>query len=119
MNKRGIPFIDLSFRHSPFAEAFHRDLERVLASGSYILGEEVLAFEKMIKRYTGAKHAIGVGNGTDALILCLKTLGIGQGDEVITTPMSYLASTSAIALSGATAVFVDIDSSLNVDPAKM
>jgi dTDP-4-amino-4,6-dideoxygalactose transaminase len=85
----------------------------------YILGREVQDFEAEIASFTGAAHAVGVANGTDALMLCLKASGIGPGDEVITTPMSYLATASSIALCGATAVFVDVDDSLNIDPARI
>lgn len=116
---RGIKFIDLAGKYEPLTQAFHEDLDRVLSSGNFVLGEELQKFEAAIVDFTGAKNAVGVGNGTDALILCLKAAGVGRGDEVITTPMSYLASTSSITLCGATAVFVDIDRSLNMDPSKI
>lgn len=116
---RGIKFLDLAQKYRRHAEAFHADLERVLSSGTFVLGEELEIFENAVVDFTGAKHAVGVGNGTDALVLSLKAAGVGRGDEVITTPMSYLASTSAITLCGATAVFVDIDRSLNMDPSKI
>lgn len=114
-----ISFIDLAAKYAGFAKQLHEDLGRVLSSGSYILGSEVARFEGSIKDFTAAKHAVAVANGTDALILSLKAAGVGPGDEVITTPMSYLATTSSIALSGATAVFVDVDASLNLDPERI
>lgn len=112
-----IEFVDLSLKFKKHLPAFRECLERVLDSGSYILGNEVKGLEAAIKKYTGAQYAVAVANGTDALYLSLKAAKIGAGDEVITTPMSYLATTSSIALSGATAVFVDVDSSLNLNPS--
>lgn len=119
MHRRQLPFIDLAAKYARFATRYQEDLARVLASGQFILGNEVSGFETAVKAYTGAAHAIGVANCTDALILCLKAIGVGGGDEVITTPMTYLATTSAIALCGATAVYVDIDDSLNLDPDRI
>ncbi len=119
MKTKKITFIDLVSKYKPFVEQFHKDLDRVLASGTFILGQEVLRFEESIKHSTKTAGAIGVGNGTDALILCLKAMNIGPRDEVITTSMSYLATASSIALVGATAVCVDIDNSLNLDPDKI
>jgi dTDP-4-amino-4,6-dideoxygalactose transaminase len=119
MSKRHLPFVDLAAKQARFAARYQEDLARVLASGYFILGNEVSSFENAVVQFTGAAHAVGVANGTDALVLCLRAIGVGSGDEVITTPMSYLATTSAIALSGATAVFTDIDDSLNLDPDKI
>ena len=117
MTTRSIKFIDLSRKYAPLARELQQDLERVVSSGSFILGDELEAFEADIVEYMGSAHAVGVGNGTDALMLCLRAAGVGPGDEVITSPMSYLATASCIALVGATAVFVDVDESLNLDPA--
>jgi dTDP-4-amino-4,6-dideoxygalactose transaminase len=119
MARRQIRFVDLGAKYAHHVAQFHRDLDRVLTSGWFILGGEGERLEERVKRFTGAEHAIGVGNGTDALILSLKAMGIGPGDEVITTPMSYLATTSTIALCGATAVFVDVDDTLNLDPEQI
>jgi dTDP-4-amino-4,6-dideoxygalactose transaminase len=83
--------------------------ERVLASGWYILGAEVEQFEKMWAEACGAKYAVGVGNGMDAIEISLRLLGIGPGDEVITTPMTAFASVLAIVRAGATPVLADID----------
>lgn len=84
-------------------------IEKVLKNGQFILGKKGEELEKKIKKYVGLKHAVGVGNGTDALYLSLKALGIGPGDEVITTPFTFIAPAEAIAQCGATPVFVDIN----------
>ena len=84
--------------------------------GQFILGKDLEVFEHNVSIYLNSKKFIGVGNGTDALYLAIKSLGIGPGDKVITTPMSYIASTSSIYLAGASPVFVDVDESLNMDP---
>jgi dTDP-4-amino-4,6-dideoxygalactose transaminase len=91
-------------------------MERVLDHGQFILGPEVAAFEQRIADYCGVPHAIGVDNGTNALILVLQALGIGPGDEVITAPNSFLASASCIALVGARPVFVDVRADFTLDP---
>ncbi len=111
MAKKVIKFVDLTLSYNRFRDFFHEALDRVMSSGIFILGEELKELEKEVIEFTRGHHAIGVGNGTDALILSLRAGGITSGDEVITTPMSYLASTSAITNLGATAVFIDIDSS--------
>jgi dTDP-4-amino-4,6-dideoxygalactose transaminase len=91
--------------------------ERVLASGHYILGTEVSAFEEEIREYLRAGHALGVGSGTDALWLALKAIGIGPGDRVLTSPFTFFATASAIMNTGAEPVFADVEEdSLNVDP---
>ena len=116
MAPKNIKFVELTSKYQPLSSQYHRDLDRVLSSGSFVLGSEVARLEESVKHFTNGNYAIGVGNGTDALILSMKAMDIGSGDEVITTPMSYLASASSIAQCGATAVFVDVDNSLNLDP---
>ncbi|HEY7171369.1 MAG TPA: DegT/DnrJ/EryC1/StrS family aminotransferase [Vicinamibacterales bacterium] len=110
----------------PFSEpAPHEDMpavraaiERVLASGWYVLGPEVEAFEREFATACGAAHAVGVGTGTDAIALILRALGIGPGDEVITTPLSAAYTALAVLMTGARPVFADIDAErLTIDPA--
>lgn len=91
--------------------------DRVLDSGSFIMGQELRAFEEEVADYLGVKHAVGLNSGTDALVIGLRALGIGPGDEVITSPFTFFATAEAIALVGATPVFVDIEyDSFNLDP---
>jgi dTDP-4-amino-4,6-dideoxygalactose transaminase len=91
-------------------------LERVLSNGDFILGEEVDIFERRFAQLCGVKYAVGVASGTDALILALKSLGIGPGDEVITAPNSFVASAASIVSAGACPVFVDVRHDMNMDP---
>ena len=84
-------------------------MQRVLRSGRYVLADEVRAFEQEFARYLGVKHTVGVNSGTDAIMMALWALGVGRGDEVITTPFTAIPTYSAIRHLGATAVFVDID----------
>ena len=88
---------------------YEKATNRVLRGGQFILGEEVASFESEFATYIGVKHAIGVGNGTDALSIALQACGIGVGDEVITTPFTFFATVEAVASLGAVPVFVDID----------
>ncbi|HBY73575.1 MAG TPA: erythromycin biosynthesis sensory transduction protein eryC1 [Candidatus Kerfeldbacteria bacterium] len=83
-------------------------IQRVLDSGIYVLGKEVASFEQEFAHYSGLKYAIGVGNGTDALFISLKALGVGPGDEVITTPMTAAYTAFAVIYAGAAPVFVDV-----------
>ena len=93
---------------------------KVLASGQYVLGEEVASFEREFAAYCGAKHAIAVNTGTSALHLALLAAGVGPGDEVITVPFTFVASVSAICYAGARPVFVDVEpDTLTMDPAKL
>src|SRR5262249_53196950 len=92
------------------AEAIDAAIQRVLRGGRYILGPEVAAFEQEFAACVGATHALGVGNGTDAITVALKTLGVGEGDTVLTVSNSAVATTVAIRTVGATPLFADIDS---------
>ncbi|MGC4085711.1 MAG: DegT/DnrJ/EryC1/StrS family aminotransferase [Vicinamibacterales bacterium] len=107
MTPRRVPFGSPAPRED--ADDVRQAIERVVSSGWYILGPEVAAFEAEFAAAAGAKHAIGVGNGTDALALILRGLGIGPGDEVITTPLSAAYTALAILMVGARPVFADID----------
>jgi dTDP-4-amino-4,6-dideoxygalactose transaminase len=110
-----IPFMSLV---PPDEAAVRRAIDRVLARGWFILGPELEAFEHAFAAASGAAHAAGVGTGTDAIALALRALGIGPGDEVITTPLSAAFSALAIVMAGATPVFADVDPErLTIDPA--
>lgn len=103
---------------SDYREIFGK-IEQVVRKGDYTLGRAVDEFEKKFAEVTGAQFAIGVGSGTDALFLSLKALGIGKGDEVITTPYTFYATIGAIVTAGATPVFVDIGEDYNIDTKKI
>ncbi|OGQ44887.1 MAG: cell wall biogenesis protein [Deltaproteobacteria bacterium RIFCSPLOWO2_02_FULL_46_8] len=113
---RNIPYINLPAQHSSLKPAILKAVEKVLDHGNFILGEEVGQFEEKIAAYCGTKYAVGLNSGTDALILVLKAYGIGAGDEVITTPNSFLATALAIQSVGAKTVFVDVNADLNMNP---
>lgn len=98
-------------------EVILEKMKTVIARGDFTLGEVVDNFETDFKEILKAKHAIGVGSGTDALFLSMKALGVGEGDEVITTPFTFYATIGAIVTAGARPVFVDILDDYNIDPA--
>ena len=101
-------------------EAVDERIARVLNHGSYILGPEVEELESTLARYVGVDHCIAVASGTDALLIALMALGVGAGDEVITTPFSFISTSETIALLGATPVYVDIDpATYNLDPKNL
>lgn len=112
-----IRFRDLSLADGPRRKAVLDAVERVLSHGELIMGREVEAFEAQLAGFSGTKFCVGVGSGTSALYLALKALGVGPGDEVITTPLSWVATLNAIHATGATPVFVDIGDDLNIDAA--
>jgi dTDP-4-amino-4,6-dideoxygalactose transaminase len=112
-----IPLCDLSIQYRRLKSEIDAAMQSVAEQGHYILGPNVKALEQEIAAYCGCAHAAGVGNGTDALHLALRALRIGPGDEVITTPFTFIATTEAIGLVGATPAFVDIDPrTYNLDP---
>jgi dTDP-4-amino-4,6-dideoxygalactose transaminase len=112
-----VPFIDLVAQHQTIAAEVHEAIDRVFASQAFVLGEEVAQFETECAHYCDANDAIGCASGTDALLLALMALGIGPGDEVVTTPFSFFATAGAIHRIGARPVFVDIDPvTMNLDP---
>ena len=103
-----VPFLDLSKQFKSLEGEWLETIRASGAKGSFILGPQSVEFEKEFANYVGVKHAIGVANGTDSLILSLRALGIGPGDEVITTPWTFFASAESISIVGATPVFADI-----------
>ena len=115
-----VPFLDLASQHAPLRPAIDAAIARVLDSGQYILGPEVEAFEREFAAYSGAPFGVAVNSGTSALHLALLAAGIGPGDEVVTTPFTFVATTAAICNAGATPVFVDIDpQSMTIDPQRI
>jgi len=111
-----VPYVDFPAQYAAQRRPLLRALDRVLARGEYILGREVAAFESGLARLCGVRHAVSVANGTDAILLTLKALGIGPGDEVITVPNSFVASAAGIALAGAKPVFADVREDQLMDP---
>jgi len=115
-----IPLVDLKAQYKLVEEKAEKAVLEVLSSANYIMGKEVIEFEKEFGEYIGVKHAISVGNGTDALVLALMACGIGKGDEVITTPFTFFSTAESISLVGATPVFVDVEKeTYNIDPLKI
>jgi dTDP-4-amino-4,6-dideoxygalactose transaminase len=113
-----VPYVALSLRAKRVKQQLMAAMEKVIDHGIYILGPEVQDFEKRFASYCGTRFAVGVADGTSALILALQGLGVGPGDEVITAPNSFAASASTIALLGATPRFVDVRrQDMNMDPA--
>jgi len=113
-------FIDLKTQQALIKPEIDRRIAAVLAHGKYIMGPEVYEFEERLADFVGVKHCIGVASGTDALLIAMMALGVGYGDEVITTPFTFIATGEMIALLGAKPVFVDIDpKTYNIDPSKI
>ncbi len=112
-----VPLLDLGEHHKPINDALLEALKRVLASNSFILGAEVEKLEKRVAGYCKTPHAVGVSSGTDALLVSLMALGVGFGDEVVTTPYSFFATAGSIVRLGARPVMADISpDSFNMDP---
>jgi dTDP-4-amino-4,6-dideoxygalactose transaminase len=115
-----IPLVDLKAQYSSIKDEIDKAISDVIAKTAFIGGPFVDSFEKAFAGFCKAKHCIGVGNGTDALFISLKTLGIGPGDEVITAANSFIATSEAITQTGARVAFVDIDpKTYNMDPNKL
>ena len=118
-DRKHIPYIDLISQHSSIKEQILAAVEEVLDHSQFIQGEEVTAFEEAFASLCEVQFAVGVNSGTDGLILALRVLGIGAGDEVITAPNSFIASSSCISWVGARPVFVDVKEDYNIDPAQI
>jgi dTDP-4-amino-4,6-dideoxygalactose transaminase len=112
--------VDVVGQYRRIQSEVDRAIRSVIDSGQFVLGKEVGEFESRVAGYLGVKYAIGCASGTDALQVAMMALGIGPGDEVITTPFTFVATTETIALLGASPVYVDIDPrTFNIDPAKI
>ena len=116
---RPVPFVDLSPQHERLGGAVEEAVLRVLRSRRFVLGPEVDSFEEEFAAALGARHCVGVDSGTSALRLSLQALGIGPGDEVVTTPFTFIATVEAIRQAGARAVLADVDPlTWNLDPRR-
>src|SRR5947207_1283964 len=115
-----VPFLDLKAHHAPLIDTFNGAIREVIESSAFAGGPFVERFEEEFAAYCGSKHAVGVGNGTDALWLTLLALGIGEGDEVITVPNTFIATAEAITYCKARPVFVDVDEdTFTMNPAEL
>src|SRR5215213_9431644 len=115
--KQLVPILDLSPEIEGLWDELNSAIQKVLRSGQFIMGPEVHSFEAEAAEYLKVKHAVGMSSGTDALVIGLRAVGVGPGDEVITTPFTFFATAEAISQVGAVPVFVDIDPlTFNLDP---
>ena len=113
-------FIDLKSEYLRMKDEIDEAVKNVLESTAFIMGKDVKLFEQEFAQYLGIEHALGVSSGTDALLVALMAIGIKPGDEVITTPFTFIATAEVIALLGAKPVFVDIDDkTYNIDVTKI
>ena len=111
-----VKFLQLSVKDKKERLDLHNVLERFLDHGQFVMGHEIENLEEKLSSFVGKKHCVSVSSGTDAIFLALKALNIGEGDEVITTPLSWIATANAIAMTSAEPVFCDIQNDLNIDP---
>jgi dTDP-4-amino-4,6-dideoxygalactose transaminase len=115
-----IPFVDLKAQYESIKEEIDLAISGVILDSAFVGGKYIKNFERNYGNYLGVKHCIGVGNGTDALFIALKTFGIGEGDEVITAANSFIATSEAITMTGAKVIFVDCDhDTYNIDVQKI
>jgi UDP-2-acetamido-2-deoxy-ribo-hexuluronate aminotransferase len=116
----GIPFVDLKAQFREYEAEIREQIDSVLQSSQFILGPKGAELERRLASYVGVRHAFGCSSGTDALLLALLAYGVGPGDEILTTPFTFIATAEVIALAGATPVFVDIEpKTYNLDPRKV
>src|SRR5258708_21040500 len=119
-SRKPIPIIDLGKEYLSLKKKIDAALDRVLRSGSYVLGEETRRLETELAAYCQVKHAVGVNSGTDAVLLALRALNIGPGDEVIVPAMTFIATAEPVMQLGARPVFADIDSQMyTLDPRQV
>jgi dTDP-4-amino-4,6-dideoxygalactose transaminase len=119
-NERGVPFLDLARGHRPLLTAFRRKLDELVGTSQFVLGAEGEAFERDFAAHAGARHAIGVSNGTDALRLACEAAGVGPGDEVIVPAFTFVATAFGVSAVGAVPRFVDVSpDTFNLDPRKI
>jgi len=117
---QAIPFIDLKTQYKALEHSIKARIDRVLEHGQYIMGPEVTELEEKLAEYVDVKHCITASSGTDTLLIAMMALGIGPGDEVITSPFTFIATGEMIVLLGAKPIFVDIDPrTYNIDPGKI
>lgn len=114
--KKNVPFLDLKIINKLERKELLNAIDKVFEHGKIVLGPEVEEFENTFSKFCDRKYAVGVSSGSDALFLGLKALGINEGDEVITTSLSWIATAHAISMTGAKPVFADIGDDLNIDP---
>ena len=115
-----ISLLNLKRQYKYLKKDIETTIFEILEGGAYINGPQTKKFEKRMEEYLGVKHAIGIGNGTDALVIALEALGIGRGDEVITSPFTFFATAEAISVVGAIPVFVDVKlEDFNIDENKI
>lgn len=120
LQPKAIEFCDLGAQQDRIRPQLERNIHRVLHHGHYIMGSEVAQLEEKLAAYVGVEHCVSASSGTDTLLIAMMALGIGSGDEVITTPFTFIATGEMIALLGAIPVFVDIDPrTYNIDPTKI
>ena len=120
MSTPAIPFIDLKSQYTALKNNIDSRIQKVLDSGAYINGPEVTELEQKLAAHTGSKHCLAVASGTDSLLIPMMALGIGAGDEVITTAFSFIATAETIVLAGAKPIYVDIDKkTFNIDVKKI
>ena len=114
-----VPFFDLRITDKNIKKELITSVEKVLSHGRILLGPEVEKFEQKIAKIAAAKYAVGVGSGTSALYLALRSIGVKQGDEVITTPLTWIMTLNAIAACGAIPICVDVNEDFNINPEKI